>query len=610
MKKIFVAVVALVAVLAVIAVLDCRTDESVELCITYKDGTTATEVRPLEVKGCFSGERYLHFEISKEELSKMAEVKVLPSFGRANVGDEGYFISSDGMLTTFKPLSKDARRSRKISFNPLAMNGYKVGKKCYAAIMKGLEFECNHMLELVDDKEYQYYYHYNTLKDIEPYENLTIDFYPLEGKEATYAGMARKYRDYLLETDQMPKPVCERIGENEHLNYAAESPEIRIRLAWKPVPTPELHQTLENEPKMTVAVTFDQVKEIVDELKRQGVDKAQLCLVGWNVKGHDGRFPDHFPVEEELGGEEKLRECIKYAQENGYKIVAHTCRTDIYEISKDWNDGYDAARKADGSLVERYAIGGGMMYDICYKQSYEKYYKEEEPKVADLGFRGLEYIDVLSVIYPHECHNPEHPVSRKEAAEYANKMLGELRGMFGGSQSEGGAYYVAKSLDYALYASMRMNRMQKYEMVDEYVPVWHIVFNGYILNNAAAQTVNYPLKDPNSALRVIEYASRPIFYFYSAYRAAGKNWMGETDLTYKDKADLERSVAVIKKGYDEFKTLQHLQLCHLDDNYELAKGVKCSHYSDGTRVVVNYTKEPYIYQGQEVAPESYIVVKR
>jgi hypothetical protein len=360
---------------------------------------------------------------------------------------------------------------------------------------------------------------------------------------------------------------------------------------------------------MHVAITFDGVMQIADELKRQGVEKAQLCLVGWNVKGHDGRFPDHFPVEAELGGEEKLRECVKYVQSLGYKIVAHTCRTDIYEISKDWNNGYDAARKADGSLVERYAIGGGMMYDICYKQSYEKYYKEEEPRLADIGFRGLEYIDVLSVIYPHECHNPEHPVNRKEAAEYANKMLGDLRPMFGGSQSEGGAYYVAKSLDYALYASMRMNRMQKYEIVDEYVPVWHIVFNGYILNNAAAQTVNYPLKKAESALKVREYASRPIFYFYSAYRATGSNWMGETDLLFANKKDLERSVSIIKQGYDEFQTLQFLQYEHLDDHFEVAKGVKCSIYSDGTRVVTNYNKEPYTFEGKEIAPESYIVVK-
>ena len=604
MKKILFAVV-----VAMFAISCCNSTESVELQITYKDGTTATEVRPLKEKGCLCGERYLHFGVSQEELSKIADLKVLPSFGRAKVGDEGFFVSTDGMLTTFKPLSKEAKRKRKISFHPLAMNGYKVGDKCYAAIMNGLEFECNHILELVDDAEYRYYYHYNTLKDITPYEDLSIDFYPLDGKDKTYAGMARRYRQYLLDTDQMPKAIGERVGENEHLCYASQAPEIRIRLGWKPVPTPVLHQTLENEPKMTVAVTFDQVKEIVDELKRQGVDKAQICLVGWNVKGHDGRFPDHFPVEEALGGEAKLRECIKYAQENGYKIVAHTCRTDIYEISKDWNNGFDAARKADGSLVERYPIGGGMMYDICYKQSYEKYYKEQEPKVADLGFRGLEYIDVLGIIYPHECHNPEHPVNRKEAAEYANKMLDDLRGMFGGSGSEGGAYYVAKSLDYALYASLNMDRKKQHEMIDDYVPVWHIVFNGYVLNNAGAQTVNYTIKEPCWALRGIEYASRPIFYFYSAYRGSGLNWMGENDLTMRNKADLERSVAAIKRGYDEFQSLQELQFCTLDDNFEVANGVKCSLYSNGTRIVVNYTQEPYIFEGQEVAPESYIVVK-
>ena len=601
MKKLIIAVVAML-----VAVSCCNSGESVELRITYKDGTTATEVRPLKKVW---GEEYIRFEMESEELAKIADLKVLPSFGRANVGDEGYFVSTDGMLSTFKPLSKDARRLRSARFHPLALNGFKLKDKCYAAIMKGLQFECIQSVELVDDREYQYYYHYNTLNDIEPYENLSIDFYPLQGEDADYAGMARCYREYLIETDQMPKSVRERVADNEHLAYAAEAPEIRIRLAWKPVPTPEKHQTLENEPKMIVAVTFDQVKDIADELKRQGIEKAELCLVGWNVKGHDGRFPDHFPVEPELGGEEKLRECIKYVQSLGYNIVAHTCRTDIYEISKDWNNGYDAARKADGSLVERYPIGGGMMYDICYKQSYEKYYKELEPKVAELGFKGLEYIDVLSVIYPHECHNPEHPVNRKEAAEYANKMLGDLRPMFGGSQSEGGAYYVAKSLDYALYASMRMNRMQKYEIVDEYVPVWYIVFNGYILNNAAAQTVNYPLKKAESALKVREYASRPIFYFYSAYRAAGKNWMGETDLTYKDKADLERSVSIIKQGYDEFQTLQFLQYEHLDDHFEVAKGVKCSIYSDGTRVVTNYNKEPYTFEGKEIASESYIVVK-
>ena len=150
MKKLIFAVVILLVTMSC-----CKVQESVELQITYKDGTTVTEVRPLKYKGCLCGDKYLHFEMSKEELATIADLKVLPSFGRAKVGEEGYFVSTDGMLTTFKPLSKEAKRKRKISFHPLAMNGYKVGERCYAAIMKGLQFECVHMLEVIDDKEYQ-----------------------------------------------------------------------------------------------------------------------------------------------------------------------------------------------------------------------------------------------------------------------------------------------------------------------------------------------------------------------------------------------------------------------------------------------------------------------
>ena len=85
--------------------------------------------------------------------------------------------------------------------------------------------------------------------------------------------------------------------------------------------------------------------------------------------------------------------------------------------------------------------------------------------------------------------------------------------------------------------------------------------------------------------------------------------MGENDLTMANKADLERSVAAIKRGYDEFKSMQHLQFCHLNDHFEVAKGVKCSVYSDGTRVVVNYNAEPYTFEGNEIAAESYLIVK-
>ena len=603
MKKLMFAVVAML-----VAVSCCKTNESVELQITYKDGTTATEVRPL-AKCCFKD--YIRFELSTEELADVARVVVTPSMARANDGEEGYFVAEDGLLYGFKHAGMEDKK-RDAKNLRLSMSCLKTERGAYLAIAKSLQFES---IQTYRHKEGKYTFSYDyDLSKCGAYEPLVIDFYPMPKGEKDYSAMARRYREYLIESNQMPQMLKERVKDNEHLAYAATAPEIRIRQGWKPVPTPVEHQTLENEPEMRVAVTFDQVKDIVDELKRQGVEKAQLCLVGWNHKGHDGRYPTVFPVEPSLSGEEKLRECIKYAQENGYRIVGHTNRTDCYEISSDWNNGADAAKNPDGSLQANRAWSGGQMFNICYKQSHDKYFLGYEPKVAELGFKGLEYVDVLSIIKPHVCYDPAHPCTRREGVEYANKMLQGLRDLFGGSQSEGGCYFVAKSLDYAMYVTMALNRLtnkERYPHVDDYVPIWHIVFNGYLLHNPASQTVNFTLKEPFYALRNVEYAARPMFYFYSAFvDNPKKNWMGNVDITYKDKADLERSVAAIKRGYDEFKRWEHLQFETMEQHDKLAERVYCSTYSDGSRVVVNYNNEPYAFEGRVVEAENYLILKK
>ena len=600
MKKLIFAVIAML-----LAVACCNSNKTVELQITYKDGTTATEVRNLK-KCCFKD--YIRIELSQAELAEVDKLIVTPSFARATEGEEGYFVADDGFLYAFKHegMAEKKRMSKNLR---LAMSCIKTERGAYLAILKGLEFES---IQTYHHKEGKYTFSYEyDLSKCGAYEPLVIDFYPMSEGKDDYSAMARRYREYLIENDYMPKKLKERVKDNEHLAYAATAPEIRIRQGWKPVPTPVKHQTLENEPEMRVAVTFEQVMEIADELKRQGVNEAQLCLVGWNHKGHDGRYPTVFPVEPTLGGEEKLRECIKYVQSLGYRIVGHTNHTDIYEISSDWNGGADAAKNPDGSLQANAYWSAGQMYNICYKQSHDKYFWGYEPKVAELGFRGLEYVDVVSIIKPHICYDPAHPCTRKESVEYANKMLQGLRDLFGGSQSEGGLWFTAKSLDYALYVTMALDRLKKYEFIDEYVPIWHIVFNGYMLHNPASQTVNFTLKEPLYALRNVEYAARPMFYFYSAFvDDPKKNWMGNADLTYKNKEDLERSVAAIKSGYDAFKEWEYLQFETMEQHDILAKGICCSTYSDGSRVVANYTKEPYFFEGKEVAAESYVIVKK
>ena len=84
----------------------------------------------------------------------------------------------------------------------------------------------------------------------------------------------------------------------------------------------DLHTLLpENEPEMHVASTFRDVSDLLDEFHKRGIDEAEFCLVGWNKSGHDGRWPQAFPVEEKLGGEEELRKLTEKAKRMGFRRV-------------------------------------------------------------------------------------------------------------------------------------------------------------------------------------------------------------------------------------------------------------------------------------------------
>lgn len=569
--------------------------------------------------------------VPQKELEKMEFLQVTPSMSVGKVGEKGYFINNDGLLTRFDlphkqlPYKKQWEEKYLVSGNfqditdgvqhtvgwdegSLCMSGYhEASGKTWMAIKEGMKFESRQLVKFKDGKFSLAEAYY--LKDIKPYEDLTILFYPVIKND--YNAIAIQYRNWLIANGRMGESIKEKIKHRPEIALAAKMPEIRIRMGWKESPSPIEEQTRENEPPMHVAITFDRVCDIIDALVAKGVKNAELCLVGWNKSGHDGRFPEIFPPEPLLGGYEGLQKAIKKAHNAGYRIDLHNNRTDFYSICEDWDNGYHTAKNIDGSHQSKFVYGGGKMYNICMKQSYEKFFKRDEPKIAELGIKGLHFIDVLSIITPHDCFDPNHPINKKEAAYYGNKMLEESQKLFGGSQSEGGKDYTAKVLDYAMYTSRSLHTPKKKDIFDAYLPIWHLVFNGYIMHNPSNTTVNFPIKPIEDAMKVVEFCAKPMFYFYSSFKSKmTDNWMGgELDLRCGNDEELDYATTQIKKGYDTFMDYQHLIYETMEKHEELAPQVFCSTYSNGEKVVCNYTKQPYIYNGLSVGAESYKIFK-
>ncbi len=415
-----------------------------------------------------------------------------------------------------------------------------------------------------------------------PYEDIALTLYTLPAG-ADYSDMAAKYRELQLARGEC-RPIKERMAESPALAYAAESVEIRVRLGWKPAPPKVLEQTIENEPPMKVAATFDRVRDLVDELKRQGVDKAQICLVGWNKSGHDGRYPDLFPVEEALGGEEKLRSLIAYAQKEGYQIVCHTNSSDCYHISKDFGDAILTKAKDGTPKMSPIPWSGGNMYWLCPRAALA-FAKRDLPEVAALGFSGTHYIDVMTVNPPRACYDKDHPVTLGECVSLYKEIMALSHREFGGFASEGCFDFAAKHLDYGLYVSWGGCDDAFF---DREIPFWQLVYHGIILSNPGTATVNYPLKGEAAKNKALEYGARPSFYFYSKFMEGSKldNWLGSDDMTMDSQEELVYNVSKIREAYELFRSDRHLQKEFMVRHEYLTDKVRRTTYADGTVVTV------------------------
>ena len=433
----------------------------------------------------------------------------------------------------------------------------------------------------------------------DPYEDISMVFYKMPG--AGYVEMAKLYRQYQL-TEKGCVPLRDRAKDRPILNEIADAMEIRVRLGWKPLPTPVRHQTVENEPEMYVACTIEELNNIVDKLQAAGVKHAELCLVGWAVGGHDGRFPQQVPVDPRFGkvdADAEMKAFIEKAQKLGYLVVCHTVSCGAYEIANNWDPDKCCQHEApDGSLTpyvrdhyKAYGLNGGEPFALCAKMAYEHYGVNDLPKVRDYGFTGMHYIDEFTAYTPDKCAHPDHPVNRRQAREYYRKLAQLSKELFGGYQCEGWMDFMNADVDAILYTQVQSRPdNDTHPLFDEGIPFWHLTYHGIVMSNVSSQTVNYTAKEPMQRLKFLEYGGRPLMYFHSKF-CNDRNWMGDIDLHGDNEETIDQAIEWIKLVADEYEQNKYLQYEFMDNHEKLAENVYRSTFSDGTTVTVDYDRE-------------------
>lgn len=556
--------------------------KSVTISYTLENGDTRSE--------CVALDSYNRLVVKADIVGiGVKTLEIAPEFARANKGENGYFLMPDGLYGTFHEdngeFFPDAR-----AYHPIWM--MKTPRVNFMAQAIGMPYSYEPHVQ-ANDGQYRIFMKYDLNGD-KPYEDIVVEFH-FGPSEKTWCAFAREYREYQLKRGAC-RPIAERMKEYPALEYAARNIEVRLRMGWKPVPAKVKDQTPFTEPPVKVAITFDRCRDIMNEFRRQGIPEAEFCLVGWNKGGHDGAYPQIFPVEPKMGGEGKLRALLEDAKSMGFQTVAHNNYSDAYLIADCFDEEFTLKLKnGDPKIVGTW--GGGLQYLTCPKRMCEKFLVKDLEMIRALGFYGLHYIDVISSQPLRKCYDPRHAINEKDCMKWYTRIQAESKKRLGGFASEGPFDYCVGDLDYCLYGYFyKLTEGELPKMVDHHVPLAQVLYNGIVLINPFCGTVNYTIKDNVNRLKIVEFGGRPVFYFYTNF-VDGFHWMGEEDLTCATEEELRRSVAAVKRGYDEFQKLVDLQLVFMDEHEYLAPEVTATTYSNGTRVIVNYGKTDFLIDG-------------
>ncbi len=428
-------------------------------------------------------------------------------------------------------------------------------------------------------------------------EDISLRYKLLEGKDVSWREIGYYYRKYNREVLNLPT-LKEKMVGNQTLEYAAKALCLRCRMGVKQIPTPILEQTPDNQPPLKVYMTFENIREIIDELIKQGVGPTEICLVGWNYSGHDGAFPQLFPVEEKFGGEKQLVKTIEHSHEKGYPLSLYDNYHDAYSLANNFDPDYVALQHG-GTKAMNAKYAGGQAYVLCGRCAYEKYAVNSIRQTAALKIKGTYYIDELTLLSPRKCYNSRHPMTRRDNIAWWKKIMGEAQRQFGSSHSEGGRAWAFPETDRVYCIASRPDTTAPF--MDESIPLYQVAYHGSVIYNTFRSAVN-TFPGDETYLVNLSYGSLPIVYYHHIFNPAWSAADGLAhDLPFGGAEKTKKDVALLKKMTDDISRISHLMTEFMDDYIKHAPGITETVFSNGESVFVNCTDKAFEIKLEEKA---------
>lgn len=390
---------------------------------------------------------------------------------------------------------------------------------------------------------------------------------------ANYVDMAVSYREYLLK---------------QYEGYMALKQEQSTPVGLEILGAVDKAKQVLGIPvsKPLKLTTYKEAKELIEELRGEGMDNLWVKLSGWANGGVRQKVLNKVKLISDLGSKKDFRALTQYAEENGIPLYLNGIAAYAYDSGI--FDGFlvfrDAAKFVSLESAELYPyskITYGQTMDDSYYLLRAELVEEMAANLAESAAGYHAYISLEDIGRDLSSDfTADKTVRRQTALENQRALLKELR--------DGGMrIMINRGNDYAMPYSDMVTNMDlsgsKYSIIDRAVPFYQIAIHGYV--NYTGESLNLAQNWEEELLQSAEYGAGLSFTVMKETAFILQNTM-YSKYFGSDYAAWHDRMLEIYRRYDE--ELGGIFGQRITGHERLTESLSCTTYEDGTKVYVNY----------------------
>lgn len=405
--------------------------------------------------------------------------------------------------------------------------------------------------------------------------DINVRFMFVDGEDANYTGLAKRYREYLLEKDELIK-----IEDNFKVRLDFLGLDVENWMLWK---------------KDAPVTTVDNIREIYSDLEQEGVTDILSIYKGWQDGGIFNLPVTSYDVDGSIGGAGELSKLMDECEEKNIDFYLFT--DGVRANPETGNTTFDTVKKMDKRLYTQNTYQN--VYDEFVYWTPQKTVENLNILQKNLTKKGVNKIalsEVGNTLFTYTMGDTmQTRLVSKHLYEEALKQTSETMDLMLEAPVQCYWQYVKAIVDMPISDS-------DYIYTDQSVPFLSIALKGIL--PMYGDYVNFEANEREYFLKLVETGIYPSFYL---------TYENPSELIYTNSSNVYTSQYSVYRDqileyYDELRQISELTKNSMIAGHEITDtGVTIVTYDNGVKLYINYSEAERKADNVTVPALSYVV---